>query len=226
MPANNSRVFIGGLILVGALAYFMTGSDSPKSTPPPPKSATKKEAADPDYLDADYTASFAGSKGALKNLFLPVVKTNTGQASGPVLAVDRDQSKFPATVADGDGNWAFTGYVQVDGVPEAVLENTATHQGGVVKQGDLWKQAHIHRITQNGVAFAGKDGFEQYVLRFNPNKVAKDKAGAAQPGGPTPVVGGPPPGPGNGPMSPMMRGPIGGNIIVQPMPGGAFPVGG
>lgn len=214
MAKLNAPMLYGILIVAGAIAYGMLGSDAPKpAIKLAPKSVAKAPQETSDFTDADFTASFGGSKAAFRDLFLPVVKTTSGVAAVSGGSASRDQSKFPADVAGGDGNWEYTGFVRIDGVGQALLENASNHQGAFVKEGDLWKGTRIRSVTQSGVAFVGKDGTEQFVLRLNPYGAAKSKGQPA--GGPpsgTPPVAPP------GPM--IMQGPIPGNIVVSPMQSG------
>jgi hypothetical protein len=138
MAKLSAPVIYGLLIAGGGILYLLTGGDAPKSSKPPAtKVAAKADDTTSDYTQADYATEFGRSTADFRDLFMPVVKTTVATTVIPA-DLNRDTSKLPADVAEGDPNWAYTSYVKVDNVDEAVLENTSTHQGALVKQGDLW----------------------------------------------------------------------------------------
>lgn len=164
------------LALVSAVALWYTSDEPAKSPKPLPKKPQVGAASNQqsDYTDADYSAKFEKPPRALRNVFLPLIKSHAPE-TGPADSAKEAPLKIPALLAEGDPNWAFTGIAEVDGQRLALLENSASHQSGFVKEGDPWKGAKIRKITPDSLTMEDADGNPQVVPRYDPNQPEKPK---------------------------------------------------
>ncbi len=130
---------------------------------------------------------------------------------------DDGDNKLPASVAEGDPNWTYTGIAEIDGKKYALLENGSNHQSGFVKEGETWKKSRVVQITPGSIALVGPDGIQETVLRYSPNPKSGPEA-------PQPEAS-PQGGPGFQPMRPNLgglRGPVNGGPPM--MMGGGMPM--
>ena len=168
-------IVYGSVAIIAAAALWYTSDEPPKIK----LAAAKKlpiaaQAVKSDYTESDYLAKFEKPKDTKRNLFQPLIHSRAS-----IVSANADSSaplKIPALLAEGDPNWAFTGIAEVDGQRLALLENSATHQSGFVKEGDPWKGAKIRRITQDSLTMEDQDGVQQVVPRYDPNQPEKPKA--------------------------------------------------
>lgn len=162
--AKPNRLFLyGGLALVVVVAIVMT--EPQKIQRPPRKSVAtatrpKAEKALENFDDRDKTATFETVALASRDAFKPLVVR--GDAGGPDGAGLPNQ--VPASFASGEAGWFFTGAAIIDQVPTALLENTQTGQGLYVKQGDLWKNCRIERITPTSLTLGNGDNVKTLML--------------------------------------------------------------
>lgn len=169
------------LAAVAVFAYVWSSSDStpPKATATAKhKSAAKGKEAGWDFPDTSDVAPFPKPKRSRRDLFAPLVMV---EHVAPLVKPEEDLIKVPAALADGEGSWAYTGMVEVDGKRMALLENQATHVGAYVNEGQVWKKARIVAISVASVLMADEKGTVQTVYRFNPNQPPKEKAGGIDP---------------------------------------------
>jgi len=215
-----------GLAAFAIGAYVLTEEPAPKTAKAKSKRTASTKIVDKDspWQESDYTARFAKPTGKLRNLFDPLVKPEPKAAAVAVptkpVEMPKDVDRVPADLAETEPDWAFTGLATVNGVDMALLENRTTKQGTFVKQGEVWKGTRIMRITAQSLAIVNKDGLEQIVLRFDPNRPATPKS---PDGKPTP--------PGQMPADALVRpvnpgpalvGPIGSNNMqIRPIAPGA-----
>ena len=173
-----SRPLIYGSLLVACLALYMWASSEPeKGLKAPPKKTSASKSKDSDWIfpTAETSVHFEKPTAALRDIFKPLV------------AVDKDTllkqqeaellKSVPSKLAAGEANWVYTGMVEVDGSRLALLENSGTHQGGFVKEGDIWKKSKLLSVTSGNIIVASlTDGASATVYRYNPNEVPKPKA--------------------------------------------------
>lgn len=199
-------VLYGGLALVTIAAFWATGDTPAKGAVHAARpSAGRKVAVNEWVFDASETSvRFEKPKGRMRNIFQALIYAE-GQMPGSEV---EPLTKLPADLAQGEGDWAYTGMVEVDGVKLALLENGTSHQGGYVREGETWKRSRIARITMPCIVVVGPDGVETTVFRYNPNQTPKPK---------------PLPDPGFRPMDlgPALRGPIGPEIMDEARMGGS-----
>ncbi|AIE85989.1 hypothetical protein [Fimbriimonas ginsengisoli] len=226
MAVVSKPILIGGLILIGAAVVFVSnGQDAPKTVKKPPKSHSKSlSKLESEFTEEDYTTRFGKPNQKLRNLFSPLVvaeapKTAVVLPTGPV-EPPKDVDKIPAELADNDGNWVYTGFAQVNGKDLALIENSTTHQGGFVKQGEIWKKTKIIAISTGSIVLLDKDGKPKVILRYDPNRPqpAQTPGGAPNSGSVQPVN--PLQGPIGGPSG-FRGGPSGPppGMQIRPMPG-------
>lgn len=217
------------IVGIGVYMYVSAQSDSGASSKPAAL-ASKANEKPPEYPDEDYSATFdpPDKSAAVHNVFMPVVRNDSGSLGGPGDAAtsQRDAMRIPSTVAAGDPNWIFTGYAVINGVRSALLENRSTHHSDFVREGSAWKASRLLRIGSGAVVFDDLAGGQVSVIRFDPVLAAKadNKAqpdDGLKPLNPATLQGpiGPGPGPAGGPSGP-------GRVRVNGMPSGAMMING
>jgi hypothetical protein len=209
MAVISRPVSIGLAAAVAFGLYYYFQDDTPPVAAAKPKVAKKEVKRDdtpPDFVPEDFVKRFDRAKPADRNIF----KVPPG--IGKKLVVNQNTlDHVPSELADGDGNWIFTGVASMDGAKMALLENSNTHQGAYVKEGELWKASRIQRISGDGVALSPKAGGDELVVyRHKASLVAE----ATPPPGGSPATL-PPAGPIQPMSPPQLSGPIGGNVIIR-----------
>ncbi|CAN5579384.1 hypothetical protein BH11ARM2_BH11ARM2_24300 [soil metagenome] len=190
-----NRLFwiVFGLIAFGAVVYVYTGDED--ATPTIQRKKTKLAAADKSgFLPEDYTAKFAPAKVAVSNVFRPlVVKTKDALAGN---AVPTRDGSLPEAFT-GEPGWAYTGYIEINGRPNALLENDKTGEGVYVTPGQAFKKSRILTFTPNEMVVQG------------PTRATRSiKIGGEEPDTTVTVA----------PAAPVISGPIGATANVQPLP--------
>jgi hypothetical protein len=193
----------GVLLLLLIVAGALYSQDNSSDTKPPaakPKSNSPMLASS-EFDRLDYVEKFDKPNVKPRNLFQPASQIETAPQTAPSADIDR----IPADFAHGEASWIYTGLAEVDGVRMALIENSQTHQGGFVKEGETWKTCHVQGITTESVILVDSKGNRQVVMRFNPNKPAKEKPTANA--GLQPAV-----------VTPAPSGPIGPNMVINALP--------
>ena len=206
MAGLSRTVIYGGLGVISIALVWAYGGDAPEKKAKASATTAKltgKKSLEPkwNFAKEDLAARFPKPVGTRRNVFKALVEVER-----PTLNAEEEEiMKLPATLTDGESDWAYTGMVEVDGRRLALLENPSTHQGGYVREGETWKKARIVRITMPSIVLAGPDGEETTIFRFNPNKTPKPK---------------PPPESGFRPMDlgNALKGPIGVELRKEPGP--------
>ncbi|RYG37789.1 mitochondrial 54S ribosomal protein L40 [bacterium] len=191
-PPNRLLLIVGGLSVLGAVVWSMT--DSPPAPTVARKKTTKTAAADKSgFIPEDYTAKFEPVKTLASNVFKPLVIKETDPARGVASIPTRDGSLPEAFT--GEAGWAYTGYVEIDGRPQALLENDKTGDAVYVRAGAPFKKAKILAVTEDEIVVQG------------PNRITRTvKLGGQE----EPEV---------APSAPAITGPIvNPNLSVQPLP--------
>jgi hypothetical protein len=183
MASREQVVVFGGLtLLLVTVLWWMNSPDETAPIKKAPRHAIAAVVVDEDESAvSDYSGpAFPKPYGKLRDVFLPV---NIG--------VDGDKTKsnklekIPAGLA-GDGNWIFTGIAQVNGLTEALLENSTKHEYGFVHEGQAWKRCHVGQITSDKVSLLGAEGVETVVFRFNPLDQNKGQTASEEAAKPNP----------------------------------------
>ncbi len=153
---------------VAAVAVYavvlLTQPDAP--APAHKKHPARRARADADaFTAADLSAHFARYLGSKRNPFL---------------------SKLPAAKpppgAGERGEWNLTGINIINGVPNALVENSATGDSVFLKPGDRWRGLRVISIGTDAVAFLNALG-QQTHLAFRPLEAVPPAPGGREPGG-------------------------------------------
>jgi hypothetical protein len=133
----------------------------------------------------DYTAKFASIDSEMKNAFQPLVAKKDNEKNQKPLAVNA----IPANFASGDGNWIYTGNMTVDGVPNALLENTQSNEGVFLRPGEKWKSMQLKEVRSDSIVLEGPNGYTKTVFfatnpevkPVEPGRVAANSTAPGQP---------------------------------------------
>ncbi|MFY9233864.1 MAG: hypothetical protein WAO58_05310 [Fimbriimonadaceae bacterium] len=194
-----SRPILFLLLGTLVLAYILVSGDSAPSSASrvKPKAKKKASAQGVTWSEEDYEVNKDGQRfklvnEPLRNAFKPLVtrrQNNLSTGPGGILL----------GIA-GTPGWVYTGMAEVDGIPQALLENSITQDGVFLKQGEKWNGAVVHQIKPDELVFMDKTGVLQRVAL----DVNETTPGVSSPGGFQPV-------------NPPLRGVIGqGGIAVRP----------
>ena len=199
------------LAAAGIAAYVWSSGDPPKTNKPQSLSpvASKKSEDNWDFPATLTSTHFDPPTDPARDIFKPLLALD----KATLLTEHEDLMKVPPNLAGGEADWAYTGMVEINGVRMALLENGSSHQGGYVKEGDMWKKSRIIKITSPSIDVVGPDGTEETVFRYNANATPKAK---------------PPPDTGFKPLNPgpALKGLIGSKLDITPTaeaPAGAPP---
>jgi len=192
---------------MGALVVFSVGLIYVALTPPDAAAPVARRARpkpkttdrnDP-FTKEDYGAKFARLNEPVQNAFRPLVARQEPSrliySEGPdvlpggIAAGGGDPSQIPAEFTDGDAGWRFTGYADVDGVRNGLLENRTTGDGVFVRPGERWKRATVRRITSTELVLAGPSG--ERTISINDGSEPTAAPSVVPPGGVAPVNPGP-----------------------------------
>ena len=215
-PKKTNPVFVAGGVGLAAIAWLVLNpadsGPSPSSTSRPKKRATAKDTsgftpADEAALKNPFPPVIAGAVDA----FNPLIKKQQVKAvpTLPRIPEGGTAGMVPANLADGESNWYFTGAPQLNGVTQAVLENTVTNESVVLQPGQTFKSARLQSVDVSTVVLVGPSGSAVSVPIQGYGEVPGGKTAVAA-NGPLPLPGVP------------LSGPIGGTpgtISVQPATG-------
>jgi hypothetical protein len=144
--------------LVGAVAvyawFILTQPDVPVPTRKVHVLLHAAPGAD-DFAAADLSAHFARYQAGKRDPFLPHLPASAGLAASKA-----------ASHAE-PGKWALTGISSLNGVPNALVENSVTGDSVFLKPGDRWHGLRVLSIGTDAVAFINALG-QQTSLAFRP----------------------------------------------------------
>ena len=210
-PKQKMSPTIKWALIVGAVAVVYTLVSGPdNSTTLTTAKKTKKASKDAGlYTEEDTRAKFASISAAPHDVFTPLVKKQV------MLAIKPDvPGSIMGALTGGEGNWYYTGVVELDGTKQALLENTVSGESVYVSPGETWKAARIASVDISTIVMIGPDGTEVKVpitqYGAAPGAVAATITPGTTPGTQPLAVGGAP-----------IRGQIGAptNVGVRPVPG-------
>ena len=156
-------------VSVLAAAYILA---TPPDTGPKRKAnnrftgATTRKKADDLYRPEDYTAKFPPVTVPVRNAFLPLVvrETSTIENGGPNGEIRPLQPDgIPESFAGGEAGWIYTGNAVVNGVPNALLENTSSGEALFLTPGEDFKSSVLVKSTANVVVLRGPAGVERTI---------------------------------------------------------------
>lgn len=152
-----SRPIIYSLLAAVSLwGYTVVNQDDPKSTVKPAlkkrSTLASKDKADSGINEEDLKARFTPISDSPRNVFKPLIRrTQSDPGNGPLNAI-------PASFADGEAGWTYTGNAEVDGVMQALLENSSTQDGVYLKRGEHWKSLEVKSFGDDMIVVKGPDG--------------------------------------------------------------------
>ena len=150
-------LFLGAGLVVIVVVAFPSGS-APTTDAHPPKtvvatSSTKKDSL---YTKEDENAKFERISAATRNSFVPLVT----KGMGGKLGIDG----IPINFTGGEGSWTYTGNMTVDGIPNALLENSVSGDGVFLRPGQHWKTLRLIAVKDDSIELEGPDGSRKTVF--------------------------------------------------------------
>lgn len=201
-------ILIGGVAILGFLIYdglFPAETAASGSTAKTTKKPTKTEKAT-NFLPEDYTAKFASYTVPVKSAFTPLVAKAKPTAPVAVPGNNLPSGVLSPALTGGEGNWMYTGYAEVDGVRQGLLENRATNESVFLRPGQKWKQLTVRSVATENMVVTGPDGANVTIPISDIANEQKTNSNVVPPGGGVP------------PVNPAgaLRGPIGGAAAQIP----------
>jgi hypothetical protein len=150
-------LFLGAAVVVAAV--FLTEPEpTPTAKAKRPAITKAKSKSDP-YTAADYAAKFPPVNVAAKNAFKPLIVRNEASLQ----ALRSDGSEIPLLFSGGKGRWTYTGYVELNGRPTALIEDGETGEGEYLVAGQTWRNARVLTITNSSLVLAGPEGVTRSI---------------------------------------------------------------
>ena len=179
--------YLGGGALALLVYTFATAPEAPTTRKANNsfQAGTSRKKGDDTYRPEDYTAKFPPVNVAPRDAFKPlVVKTTTTLTTAQPTPLA--PNGIPALFAAGDGNWIYTGNAEVDGVPNALLENTASQETVFLRPGERWKNLTLAGVTTNQIELIGPTGQRRSVQIADETAPSTTPATSAAPAGTAP----------------------------------------
>ncbi len=157
--------------LVGAVAVYAVVLLTQPDAPAPHRRVhtARRATADADVVTAaELSAHFARYHAGKRNPFLSKLPPAKAQAKAVPVA--------------GRSQWTLTGINIINGVPNALVEDSATGDSVFLRPGDRWRGLRVLSIGTDAVAFLNALG-QQTHLAFRPLEAALPAPGARGPGG-------------------------------------------
>lgn len=178
-------------LLIGAGALVVVVLMIPQSTPtkpgpkkPPPGFASSKKNNNEVVIKEDYEIRFDSVQDDLRNSFVPILTKKNLSAPASINGI-------PSAFANGEATWIYTGNMTVDGVPNALLENTASGDGVFLRPGEQWRKLKLVKVNDMSIVLEGPNGAVKTVFFVDPSTNNPD-SGVSVPGPATlPPVGQP-----------------------------------
>lgn len=174
---SNRGLIYGAVAVMGVAGFLLTeppkasgGLDSEGSGARRTSSRKENESV---FTKEDEQARFARLDGGTKNAFRPLITETDGRAARlGVLA-----NQIPPDYVNGESGWFYTGTAIVDGVPMALIEDTAKGQGSYLKVGESILDATVVQISPSAITVAGPNGATK-ILRLIENRPINDDVNA------------------------------------------------
>jgi hypothetical protein len=205
MPA----ITIPAVLIAAVGGWFgIDAAVSPPKPPSKPAAAKPGTTAPSDLVAADFTANFAPGRTKLKDVFVPGLSSDLAMAH--LRAPDREPTQIPKSIALGDPNWIYVGYIQVSGVRSAILKNRLTNISEMANEGAVWKKGRIVLVSSSQLVIQDDSGAKSVVNRFYGDSSPEGTIDPAAPSKPeseiTPVD-----------ARELLKGPIG-ELTIEPTP--------
>ena len=197
-------LLIVGVGVLGFLVFDMVSGGDPATRTKLPKPKSKKKEVVSQYTPEDYKATFAVLNEPVRNAFRPLIVKRGPiglpiPTGGPIV--------LPLGWVGNQAGWAYTGYAEVDGLRQGLVENSVTGESVFLRSGQRWKALTVRAITAENMEVTGPDGTQLTIPVVDPNAEQKVATNVVPPGGVAPVN------PGTA-----LSGPIGG-AAAQQIPG-------
>ncbi|HLO97840.1 MAG TPA: hypothetical protein VK171_04520 [Fimbriimonas sp.] len=179
------KLLIGAGVLV-VLVLMIPQSEPPKPTgkKPPPGFASSKKNNNEVVIEEDYKIRFDSVQDNLRNSFVPILTKKSLNAPTSINGI-------PSSFTNGEATWIYTGNMTVDGVPNALLENTASGDGVFLRPGEKWRKLRLVKVNDLSIVLEGPNGATKTVFFVDPSTNNPDQ-GVSVPGPATlPPVGQP-----------------------------------
>ncbi|MBI1333911.1 MAG: hypothetical protein GC165_13640 [Armatimonadetes bacterium] len=153
-----TKLLVIGGVLVGVVMLFPSG-EAPKTGKKAITLFSGSKKTDDLYTARDQSAQFQPIDASLKNSFVPLVTKK--DPNGPAAA-----NAIPALLANGETTWVYTGNMTVNGVPNALLENTANGDGVFLRPNQTWKAMRLVAVHEGSIEIEGPRGM-MHTVSFN-----------------------------------------------------------
>ena len=166
-------LLVGGGLVAIIIVAFPSGSKPTAAVKKPPVfGAPSSKKADSLITPEDEKAKFEPIGGSIKNGFVPLVVKGDGTGKNGGL-----KSPIPSNFTDG-GTWIYTGNMSVDGVPNALLENSANGEGVFLRPGQHWKNLRLISVKEDSIEVEGPNQ-ERKTVYFDDKGLSGGSAGGA-----------------------------------------------
>ncbi len=187
MAKISRPVIYVGLAAIGIAAWLLTEKkETPTTIPKGRTSIARVATATGAFTEEDYKAEFARLNEPIRNAFNPLIKASPKSLPG----LGGPSNAVPASFANGEANWIYTGTAIVDDVPTALVENTGSGEGVFLKQGEAWKTSRVQRITPDTLTLGNNQG-QTFTMRLYFEPIQNDILPEVRPIQPGPPPGGP-----------------------------------
>jgi hypothetical protein len=205
-------ILVGGVAILAVLVYGQIFPADAAPTGPARKRTTKKSTskAGTQYTKEDYEAKFAVYNQPVRNSFQPlVVKAPPAVPTIPPGTLPGAPNVLAADLTGGEAGWAYTGYAEIDGIRQGLLENGSTGASVFLRAGQRWKNLTVRSITAENMTVTGPAGTNVTIPVGDTTVEQRTAGNVVPPGGVAPGNPGAP-----------LAGPIGG-AAANNVPGAA-----
>lgn len=175
-PKVNKRIYvIGGLVLVLGGFYAFSGDGGAPKTSGRPEARPQAQGgsgarqSSVKFTEEDYEAEFAAVIEPVTNAFKPEILPIGSSALMSLLP-----NEVPASFADGETKWRYTGTVTMDQAPQVLFENAESGDFIYLRTGAAWKSSKVSRITPTTVTLLGPGGMT-YTLELMRDPIMDDE---------------------------------------------------
>lgn len=157
----------GGVLVLAALVYNMLfpadGAAVRRTTRKPPK---KKAAVSDQFRPEDYEAKFASYTTPARSVFAPLVERNAAKTVVNPLTPLKGLS---LELTGNEAGWNYTGYAEVDGIRQGLLENTSSGNSVFLRVGQKWRNLTVQSITADALEVSGPEGGNVTIPVYDPS---------------------------------------------------------
>ncbi|HEX5322385.1 MAG TPA: hypothetical protein VFW40_01265 [Capsulimonadaceae bacterium] len=172
-PRDLTRIIMWSLVgIAAAVLVYAYGAPTPPTGHTRAKRTSPTAAVASADLNAiqpeDLTAHFARYAGGKRDPFVPLIATVASNAAGK---------------AGDQGQWLLTGISSINGIPSALVENSASGESAFLTVDEQWHGLKVKSIASDAVVFVNQLGQETrlaFASEAAPDQTAG--AGASPPG--------------------------------------------